>query len=951
MYRIKVIDTLDLIPPIPGPGTEFVAARSAILSHLGGDRLDNTIIGSTLAWVFVGLDCRDGKYSELFTGNENRFRVELEDENQNLIWQGFLLPDAYQEPYRNYVQDVSFTATDGLGRLKGKSLGNIPEDLSVVEVICRALRLTGLNLNLRFAPAIVNFEQKDFRQIWLDSDNLRQMDAYTILQELATSLGSSIYQADNYWYFEGWNLRNLPSFYISEYNQNGVLVGEGTVQKNIKDVQVLAGGVIDVVPPYGYIEASYTKGSPELDSDLTSMSEQLWADFEGAADNNEVYATAWVMDPAAPMLANKEDGVFFIPEVEDGTITPNGPTYNIRNKPFLQEGVFYRLTFSLRVEVSLVEPADWEEEETATINVNALHYQILLGGEPLIGDPNAIDSPIPGIVQVDYTFGREWAGEQYVNQQPDEPWTYEFRAPRSGLLDITIFNKMGVVVTSYDGIELDDLEFKVYIEDLAIEEVHDIEYMEVASRDITQDYTLASVTSLTFSGDASGQGGAFRLERVDGTSGFETFSGDTRRHFKIEDLWYYITPLKIAQLAHEFPNNVYDVLGDRVEIEDVEYNWLLSQEHAIISPDLFFGSVGSERVVRVQVPTPLVGNSARSNWDAWGVSFYQMQNNPFVQAHVDLLSMLFSAPLIRAATGLRENVKINDVIRFQYQGDKTLALTTTHWDLDQGHTDIVGTSSPYDETGVPPAVEIVEMTYRNPTTVQLAAEAVSPMGNIEDIEWEVLSGTGSFNSDSIINPQLTFNGIVKIRVTVTDDEGVEASDEVYLYEKVEVRVGPPNATRWLPQSGNYTEEIDITIQGDMPDSYVVNITGYITLRSQADVNGMAQFYEGDAMRFEVNGVSILEADLPIDEREVGPNGAVLWEVPFSINIRQDDDVTVVAVAGPDRPNNSLTAQLRMNRGMFVVGYGTILGAPSREDRPDPRPGTRPGGGGIPPRRG
>src|SRR5690625_5951366 len=87
-YDIEIIDNWDTT------GTNLsqrLLARSIILRHDGGDRIDNPIIGSSLSWTFVGLDCRDGKYKQLFTGDENRFRVNLrEADTQTLIWSGFL---------------------------------------------------------------------------------------------------------------------------------------------------------------------------------------------------------------------------------------------------------------------------------------------------------------------------------------------------------------------------------------------------------------------------------------------------------------------------------------------------------------------------------------------------------------------------------------------------------------------------------------------------------------------------------------------------------------------------------------------------------------------------------------------------------------------------------------------------------------------------------------------
>jgi hypothetical protein len=46
----------------------------------------------------------------------------LKNFDDDSIWQGYILPDLYSEPYKQVNFFVNFTATDGLARLKGKYL-------------------------------------------------------------------------------------------------------------------------------------------------------------------------------------------------------------------------------------------------------------------------------------------------------------------------------------------------------------------------------------------------------------------------------------------------------------------------------------------------------------------------------------------------------------------------------------------------------------------------------------------------------------------------------------------------------------------------------------------------------------------------------------------------------------------------------------------------------------
>src|SRR5690606_29646934 len=97
---------------------------------------------------------------------EPRYRALVYTTTQT-NWPGFILPDAYSEPYTDGPIPVKFRATDGLGRLKGKYLPDdfYKDEKSVVKILAKCLELTGLGLNFRFAPAIENSVQKDYDKI------------------------------------------------------------------------------------------------------------------------------------------------------------------------------------------------------------------------------------------------------------------------------------------------------------------------------------------------------------------------------------------------------------------------------------------------------------------------------------------------------------------------------------------------------------------------------------------------------------------------------------------------------------------------------------------------------------------------------------------------------------------------------------------------------------------
>jgi len=150
-YYIDIIDTTS---PLTQIVVENASASGIVLNWNGGDTKDETaIVSSELNFDMLTKTADDAAFINFFTGDEHRFKVMIKDSvDDAIIWQGYVLPDLYSEPYKNVCFFVSFTATDGLGRLKGKYL---PEEYysrekSLIDIYCQILKLTGIELDLYF---------------------------------------------------------------------------------------------------------------------------------------------------------------------------------------------------------------------------------------------------------------------------------------------------------------------------------------------------------------------------------------------------------------------------------------------------------------------------------------------------------------------------------------------------------------------------------------------------------------------------------------------------------------------------------------------------------------------------------------------------------------------------------------------------------------------------------
>jgi hypothetical protein len=142
---------------------ELAEYGSLRLVYNGEDDRYQTIMSSELHFNFLVSDGADAKYIHLLTSSETRYKVELKayDENEvflSNLWEGFLLPEQFTEPYMNGKYFINFVAVDGIGLLKGKGFNVLNQfgKRSLSELIALATTATGLNLPIYIAPAVEN---------------------------------------------------------------------------------------------------------------------------------------------------------------------------------------------------------------------------------------------------------------------------------------------------------------------------------------------------------------------------------------------------------------------------------------------------------------------------------------------------------------------------------------------------------------------------------------------------------------------------------------------------------------------------------------------------------------------------------------------------------------------------------------------------------------------------
>lgn len=298
---IKIIDTQDNHVVLE----RFAQQGAPVLSWNGSDDNFQTIMTSELNFNMLSDGAQDGRYLDLFTGDESRYMVKVEkvagvDDSARsyLLWQGFLLPDQYSEPYENVNFFVNFTATDCLGILKDHLFNMLPYNVNetVVRIIAMCLKKTNLYQDIYISEAF-KLESVEWRNVFLNSANFRGEaelgeylqdltdydSCYDVLDKILKALGSTLFSYGGKWYIIGWNKKHLvlDSFKVYDFHGN-----YKSTQQQVKEFH---GAVYFDEQPWVYSNAPL-KGV-DLKADL-DFNENVYEDYNTVKYdwfNNMVY--------------------------------------------------------------------------------------------------------------------------------------------------------------------------------------------------------------------------------------------------------------------------------------------------------------------------------------------------------------------------------------------------------------------------------------------------------------------------------------------------------------------------------------------------------------------------------------------------------------------------------------------------------------------------------------
>ncbi|BFM41655.1 hypothetical protein CFS9_02960 [Flavobacterium sp. CFS9] len=911
-YYVDIIDTLS---PDTKLVIEYASASGIVLSWNGSDTKDDlSIVSSDLKFDMLTRTAEDGAFIKLFTGDEKRFKVLIKSyESDAIIWQGHILPDLYSEPYKGVSFFVSFGATDGLGRLKGRYLPDdyYSKEKSLIEILCKILSLTGLDLDLYFSPAIVNFVNKDWNTIYLDTIHFldkKKKDAYSILDMLLKDTMCVCFQADNRWYIEGLNVRQLRKVKYEVYSvTNAVYKGVYELNRLLKKITPLAEPFITMIPPYNEIAVTHKKVVPNFPKTIAADENAGWAIVSGVV--GEIYSTDWIGHGGmlekcvAPSYAPR---IYHRGTEEGGayrhTDFPQDNTrfLSLRKKIYYKKGqrININIEFGLKRYYEVIPPP--ENIETWK---NAFKYEILFNGDVIYGnaDYNIIyfedlnfDTGGKATLSIDHIF------------------------PSEGLFDVKIYGLTGVLQeTNLECIIINKAEIKVFG---FIEDQREVDL-------ISGEFSIDKEVELTFADDSSGMSAGFRLSKLNGETDFFVIIDVPVLHsFELNNKKYLQLQLAGVNLVDENRYNVYSVLDNSlVEVIDVFYNFK-DGEQMVIETNKFY----NEGLYVKKYASDDIEES-RLNWEQWTDVVYKIEKSNYAKIIANINRRIFNTAVEKIDLDVKNSVKFNDIILFNYVFEKDFFVLNCSWNLDDNRTTLVlgrsfykdvGTTIPEDKN-IPPIVLAGNDIYmsEDQNSIVLNATAYDPDGDIVNVVWT--KEVGGFG-DIIVSPN-NLSTVIKnliedyyrFKIEVTDNDGDKASDfiDVYRVKTSNVALDLISETTTSPLQSYYLYRIyKLNIDPNLPVNAIVSFSGL--LKTEA-------IYRN-------------EADSIIAECGVIKNGVVLTqsyikhgnnpkkvELSFSFNCISTDEITFYTRNSIKNHGNNYSYS-EINIGTFVIVSGDLV---------------------------
>lgn len=243
--QIEVIDTYENDRTLQ---VEVARKNACVLSYESGEDIYEPLMASNLKFDMRVADYRDAGFLHLFTGNETRYKVKLNevnlDDEKQLLWQGYLLPDMMRESYTNNNLFVNFEAIDMIASLKSKRLKpwEYFRKINIMRLLGEIMKQTGLEQTFMVKPSVE--PASDLYQWWqinlsLDHyyDDKKPTELYEILKDVLQANLLTLYSYKGVWVIEGVTRKVETEGPAYLFDVDGVYQGALQTDRTAKEVE------------------------------------------------------------------------------------------------------------------------------------------------------------------------------------------------------------------------------------------------------------------------------------------------------------------------------------------------------------------------------------------------------------------------------------------------------------------------------------------------------------------------------------------------------------------------------------------------------------------------------------------------------------------------------------------------------------------------------------------
>jgi hypothetical protein len=923
-YYIDIINTTSSLTQVV---VENASASGIVLKWNGGDTKDGmSIVTSEFNFDMLSTTADDAAFIGFFTGDEHKYKVLVKNSvDDAVVWTGYVLPDLYSEPYKNGCFFVSFTASDGLGRLKGKYLPDeyYSREKSLIDIYCQILKLTGIELDLYFLPAIENFVNKDWNTIFINTENFidgkKKKDAYAILETLLEDTLCVCYQCDNRWNIEGINQRNVRNVTYKVYDVDGVFVENVTYNRLLKNITPLQTPIITIVPPYNEITVTYKKIAPSLPKTISKEVNDGWAITTGV--KGEIYPSSWMANGDYYAKCKTPDyyctfyNLAYIAGLASSTedVQDDSAYISLREKIFIAAGQKIKFAFKFIIKRPGVTTAN---PSNMLLWKNPFKYEIIFNGDVIYSNFSAIPAEISDVENVIF------------NDSAEAEIAIEHIFIQEGLLDILFYAPPGI---------MDDHKIEGIIINSAAVDVISFQEEEIITDLISGDFTIDKEIELTFADDKSGVSEGFRLAKLKEQTSFFN-------ELEIPILYSFPTNAKLLVVQLEGANlikeNLYSVYIDDVltTVLNVYYNYNNGEQMVVELEDDYVSGVLTVKKYAVDDVV-----ASRNHWIQWTDAIYKIENSSYGQVVANIYRRIFNQAIEKIDLTSLDAVKFNDIILFRYVYEKDFFVLNTSWNLDENkstltlgrsHYKDASSTAPGDDN-IPPIVLAGSDIYIEDaiTTASLLATAFDPDGYIASQVWtKTVGGAG----DVITTPSALATTLTNLtedfytyQIQVTDSNSATAVDTVNVIRLKDYIVSLELISQTDDSAdlaySNIVSRYQLTVTPNIPAEFTLTFTGII--KAVISVLGLGNGYYGNLeYKIEKNGVIIESADVI----------STTSNTSITLNYQAADDIfidiTTTAVRGTANAGDyaNVYGAIIINTAIITNGVGTILGLPVEE---------------------